>query len=246
MKYCSIIGLLCLAVGAPAWGSPVTTIPEVMCSITMGDGEPVTWPAANGRDNGDGSFSYHGQRTQADEWGMTFDITADPDPFVNAVVGVTNNSPVTQVYVFTISLPIFPALPSPTLSGGSTTAGLTDANGNGSATLSALPALSMYLGMIDGVGVLPLLPPGPGALTIGPGGIPFSSVSTSVNAVPPAVPTGAALSFISIRHAFSLSPGDLAAFTSAFVVIPDNIPEPATLALLGGGMLMLARRRPRH
>jgi hypothetical protein len=61
----------------------------------------------------------------------------------------------------------------------------------------------------------------------------------------PATPAGPVTASIGIRHTFTLSPGDVVAFTSYFEVVP--VPEPASVtavaAAVGAGSLARRGRR---
>ena len=209
--------------------------PMVECWMQVGDGEVMKWwPEGNG--NGGNEFRYqHTQMTGM--WELTADITVDPDPFVSGVFGILNPTAMTQTYTFTVILLVSPSLPGPTVHGGSTIVTLLDANGDGSALLTtAAGGEPIYMGMIDGVGILPLLPPDVSSLSVNTaGGI---AVASKV-IMPPSLPSGAVLSSIAIEHKFTLSPGDQATLNSRFEVIP----EPATVVLLSLGGLLLRRKK---
>jgi hypothetical protein len=168
------------------------------------------------------------------------DMTVGYDPFISASVDVVNNTAVTQFYTFIFTLPISPAIIGGSRIGGSTQGGLTDANFDGTGTLSTTGAgLSLYNGQIDGVDVLSLFP---NLKTIN---VPFQGGSasdfTSAGLPGPTIPGPNALTSIGIKHTFSLTPGDRATFTSFFVV---EVPEPGSLGLLAiGGLVLLFRRR---
>src|SRR4051794_19936234 len=87
-----------------------------------------------------------------------YNTTVNFDPFISSSVDVVNTSGSVQNYTFIFTLPISPAITSGSLIGGSTQGGLTDANFDGTGTLSTLPGQPLYYGEIDGVDVLPLFP----------------------------------------------------------------------------------------
>lgn len=177
--------------------------------------------------------------TGAQSW-ATFDfdwnITVNPDPFINAAFSVTNNAGVAQTFVVGVLLPIIPQSPL-TLHGGSVGVSLTDANNSGAASLVDA-GLAVYQGQIDGVTVLELFddpyglatPPIPGFTVV-------DSENAGLGLFGPFLPSGPALATIGIVHTFTLSPGDKAAFTSFFIV--EAIPEAGTLVLCGVGALLV-------
>ncbi len=91
-------------------------------------------------------------------WDLTWtSITLEQDPVVSFVGGFTNTGMMATDFVFSISTPISPALPS-TLYGGSTNVTYGDASFDGLGGLSndtgGNPA---YTGTIDGTGILNML-----------------------------------------------------------------------------------------
>ena len=187
----------------------------------------------------DNVFDYSGMWTDA-MWEVDLQsLTVDIDPFIDALVSVKNPSGATQTYTFMVVLPV-PALAGPTVHGGSTAATLLDADFSGSATMGQSGATPMYMGMIDGAGVLGMLPPDAidVPLTVGiAGGV---DVASKVLGLPgPTLPSGAVNTSIAIQHKFTLTAGDNATFNSFFVVVP----EPTTLSvLLLAGVFLLRHR----
>ena len=196
---------------------------------------PVTW-MPEGTPNGDDTFHYQGMWSDMG-WEASIDITVDADPFTDAAVSIKNTSGSTQTYIFTVTLPVSPQLIGATVHGGSVAATLTDSNFDGSATM-AMVDQAMYVGLIDGVSTLSLLPPSVGSLVVTVAGD-----STSANAndgLPgPTLASGSVLNTISIQHKFTLTDGDRGQFNSFFVVTP----EPLTVMLLGLGGLFIRKRK---
>lgn len=227
--------LLVILISASAFATPVTPGPALSCTIQIGENDPCTWwPMAT--PNGGDSWNYNGTWME-NGWEVMVDIDADPDPFTDAFVSIKNTSGVTQTYIFTVTLPIAPSLSAPTLHGGSVAATLADSDFSGSATM-AIVDQAMYVGQIDGIGVLSLLPPPVNALNVNIAGD-SNSINANAGLPGPTLPSGAVITSIGIEHKFTLTTGDRGQFNSTFIVTP----EPATICLLGLGGLLLRKRK---
>jgi hypothetical protein len=169
----------------------------------------------------------------------SWSVTLDPDPTVVGFIAIQNNALVAQTFSFTFLLPIIAQGPQVTVNG-SISGSLTDANGSGATLDSVAPAV--YEAQIDGLTVQTLLNhPQPQVVAGAFGSTPWGGASFG-----PTVLNQTANSTIAIQVDFTLSPGDLASFTSVFNVVA--VPEPATLVMLSGGLVGLAtfgRRYPR-
>lgn len=175
---------------------------------------------------------------------LTWNVTSDPDPFVNSVFGFTNNTAFPQTYILTATLPIAPAIPGATLIGGSSQITVNDSNFSGAATVTSVLSGTDYVynALIDGADVANLHGTG---FTLS---APFAGGGATANAffgLPgPTQPGPAALTSIGIRHEITLSAGDSVTLNSSFIVIP--VPESTTIGLVALGIAGLAavgRRR---
>lgn len=195
-----------------------------------------------GQGQGNGNFRFSGEESMNEMWSLTYDVTANEDPFISANFTFQNVSALTQQFVVAASVPINPAVLPSSLIGGSFGGSLTDSDFSGSATLSTVMGSPMYYGEIDGTGVLPIYthPYSLSASAFGGETVNIAAVNSGLPG--PSIPGPAATNSIGITHTFSLTPGDSVSFTSFFVVEP--IPEPATLGLIAlfSGAIYYARR----
>lgn len=244
--------IACVGLGASAVASAGLSVPALNMALSVGNdsgtdswnwnpqGEHVGNNAKfpSGLPANDGmNFQYVG----AGSWGglaLDWNIVANPDPFVFALIGVTNNTNATQTISLITTLPIAPAITPSSLIGGSTQGGLTaDADGG---VLASVPGGFMYRAMIDGVavgGIADLL----GGVSVPVG--PFLSGTTgpaSFGNPIPSAPGPAAFTTIGIEHTFTLTPGDRATFTSSFVVV---VPSAGALSVFGVAGVFASRRR---
>lgn len=237
-------GLL-ISTAASAGSLGGTTVPALDVTLTWGEtGGENRWHAnPTGVANPNATtFDFDGSVSRTN-WNLSWDVTLDPDPFVNGVFGVTNNTSSLQTFVLTVLLPISPAIPGGTLVGGSIGGSVTDANASGFAELKTLSGVALFTGMNDLNTALTIYDdPAVFTANLFPGQtvtIPALNVG-----LPPSIASIPALSTIAIQLTFVLTPGDTASFTTFYQVEP--IPEPATVVLMGlgiGGLAVAGRRR---
>jgi hypothetical protein len=233
---CLLTGILALI----ASSAGANSIPDVAVSLQVGENTAsVLYPAGKETSNPN-QFTFAGQEVR-DGWTLGWNMTVDVDPFVTSNFSVLNNTAVNQIYTIIVMLPV-PAIGPSTLVGGSVQGGITSDISPG--TLSTFAPSAMYTALIDGVAV-------PGGLlysnptSVSSGAFLSNTLGSAAFGMPiPSLAGPAVASSIGIQLRFQLTPGDQASFTSVFVVEP--IPEPATFAMLSGGLVGLAtfgRRR---
>ncbi len=187
-------------------------------------------------------WHYTGAWTNS-SWTCNWALDLDADPFVSNSFAITNNTGVVQTYSVNVTLPVFPAVPSPSATFGSVSGSLGDTNNNGFAQWATVPGSAFYTAIIDGVPYQPLLPD-PSSVTTP--GIPGATVPFPLGPNFFSFPGGqpGVVTSIGITNTFTLTPGDSVTFVSTFRV--DPVPAPAVGSLLGlGGLVALRRRRAR-
>ena len=133
-------------------------------------GQTVSWSGSDtGTPTGNGAEEqFVGSFSQAPgtggtgpgAWALSWDLTADVDPFVNGFFSLQNNSNIVQTYSLTVTLPITPPVVPVSTIGGSIGVTVTDANGNGAATVASIGSGFVFNAANDGTSTLQLLGPG--------------------------------------------------------------------------------------
>jgi PEP-CTERM motif len=181
--------------------------------------------------NGTREFDVLGSRAHVEIQELQF----DPDPFVLNNILVTNTTASTQIFSAFVGLPT--TFGAPNFISGNVRTNVID-GGNDGATVATQSPTALYQAQIDGTTVFSLqnhpfsvVAPAGGSNTLS------ASFGPTVNAVP-------VTSNIGIQLRFTLTPGDTAAILSRFDV--TAIPEPASAALIGIGLALVAGIRRRH
>jgi hypothetical protein len=226
---------------APANAGVIGDAPALEISLSV-NGGPAQLFNPLGQSTGGDTWMWN--PTYVDPaWEMECNITADTDPWVNSVIGFTNNTAVANLYTLTVTLPV-PAILVPTVMGGSVGGSVTwnGAGGTGGILTYGTGGAgsALFNGQIDFANVLSILP-APGGVA---GAFPGNTVNipaTNVGLPGPTIPGPMVAGFIGIQLQFILSAGDAVAISSYFEVQP--IPAPAGLALLGLAGITARRRR---
>lgn len=183
--------------------------------------------------NGDGSF------TLSETWDIPgnciidLDMIYDPDPYVIAGLSVTNNAAFAQTFIFSFTAPVNPSIPTASYYGGSVGGSYTIDGTDG--MVSTVMGKPFYMGRIDGVGVLPFHADSSlWSAAAGESGL-IAPVNSPLTNVGPAV-----ASEIQIVYNLMLTPGETVTVNGNFAVVP--IPEPAAIAIVGLGSVLLRRR----
>ena len=166
---------------------------------------------------------------------LNWNLHLDQDPTVLNFFALQNNLTTAQTFTITVLIPTAGTFGPPVTIQGSIGGSVTDANGNG-ATLSN-STTPIYTALVDGSPVQTLLN-NPQNYTAGA----FGSQTFGPAAFGPTNQNIAATSTMGITVRFTLSPGDIASYTSVFTLIP----EPTTLILVTvglAGMAQFGRRR---
>jgi hypothetical protein len=160
---------------------------------------------------------------------LEYRVTVFPENF--SVLGfsfdITNTSNTTQIYTLTSAIAV-DAMPAGCLLGASIGGSVTDANFDGSASLTSAFGNPLFWGGLDFAA-----PFAGGTASVGPESIGLPGPSA------PGAAFGAGYQSIALR--FALSAGDRASFSGVFVLQP--VPAPAALAMFAIAGLGTNRRR---
>jgi hypothetical protein len=244
--FCATLALsYVLFAGLPSFAGPIVDENDVPTLTLQIDNVPGSWTyspmlddlrPATDEDGGyelssPREFDVLGDRAHVEIAGLKF----DPDPFVLNNILVTNTTTSTQIFSAFVGLPT--TFGAPNFISGNVRTNVIDGGTDG-ATIATTSPTALYQAQIDGTTVA-TLQPHPFSVVAPAGG--SNTLAASFGPTVSAVPV---TSNIGIQLRFSLTPGDTAAILSRFDV--TAIPEPASIALIGIGMALVAggiRRR---
>jgi len=170
---------------------------------------------------------------------MDYTLVWDADPFVVNVFSMTNNTGLGQVFTVDATSLINPALVGSTIHRGQVAGSVTDANNDGLGGASIAAGTNLYEAFVDGISAKTLIDDsntfgfdGVGGTTaLGPGGF-----------GPEAGPNDPSVD-LRLTYTFFLAAGDSISLNGFYFIDTEDIPGPATLALLGVAGFAGRRRR---
>jgi len=163
------------------------------------------------------------------------------DPFISAVLHITNMTGATKEFSINPSILIAPQIFGGSLTSGSVSLTLIDLNQNGATLSTNGGGDPIYQSQIDGNPFESLMD-APVNYSIPGGTLGFGPEDFGTPGASPSHPGPQVLTSIGIELKATLSPGDMATIVATFEVTP----EPGTVALLAfGGLTMLLRRKRR-
>ena len=230
----SIMSLFCISAVSFGGASAATAGLTVMWGA---DGTGNNWMAGmNGTEFVDGSLQLGSETNpQAlNDCDLSLTMLYDPDPFVQGGFSVKNTATFDQTFTFTFTSPVDPDLTGSTLYGGSMSGSFS--SDPTPTTITTTSGTALFEGFIDGVEYLSYYEDLSSWNAAGPFGSGNILPQNQAITLPGPSPVTTDLEIV---FTFTLSPGDVATMNGRLEVVP----EPATLALLGLGGLLLRRRK---
>jgi hypothetical protein len=216
-------------------------------------GQVATTPNSNPDGTPDGTFGLSSVG-YGPSFNCNWSITVNPDPQITSTFTLKNLSAVTQTFIMNVTLPIGSLGPTTVQNGylGDPVIGTqyTDTSGDGDVTLWTVPGIPFYQALVNGAVSQGLgsfdpsagpVPPFPGGLNANGGAGVFGNLLPQQLWGP--LTFGTASGNIRIHWQFSLTAGDTVSTKGFFQV--EQVPEPATIALIGLGLAALVAARKR-
>lgn len=207
--------LLALATAAPAGAGTPGAPPAVDLTVASG-GNMVGVVLPEPRDNLDGTFTFEGEVSFRQDWGLAFAFTVDDDPFITGTFTLTNLSPQPEDFEVAVTLPVAAPAAPVDMVGSVGPIEFSDADGDGEAsfeTVGGPGASPIYTALADGNAVQELASLGFSLTLSAPGGMALISQQS----FGPEAGAGVGES-IGLRLAFRMSGGDRTAIPTLFSV----------------------------
>jgi hypothetical protein len=186
-------------------------------------------------------WAYEGVENQGRSWKLEYSIEADPDPVLHAYFRLTNFTDAPLNFTLNSVLVVNPQLIGGFLAGGTVSGTLLDRfTGDGKGPgVSSVGTEPFYMAMIDGADFHPLLL-APQSFT-SPDGVTGAFGPATFGSPIPSMPSSwSILSTMEIEINVKVAPQSMAVISATF---DTQVPEPASLALVGLGLGIVALRR---
>ncbi|MCH2115627.1 MAG: PEP-CTERM sorting domain-containing protein [Pirellulales bacterium] len=246
-----VAGAMVLLSSIPA--EAIEIYPEIYLDTTGSSSPPDLHNASIGRGVSSYFYDDHGNLVELYTWTLddptyvenarieSWEMKYKVDPYVISNLNVTNTSSTDQTFNVSTLLGI-PDFTYDRVINSSVGVTATDSNGDGHLYFDAATGSTVYDGLVNGSSILTMDPNNPDSLPLSTASSTCGGAGCSVisnNYVSSLVVTSDVANSIGLGLGFILSPGDSAAITSRFEIIP----EPSTGLLLALGLMALGLRR---